>query len=313
MAAGICSYRGHMKTLALFFLMPLIPCNEPGKWAQDPFQISVNVDLVVLNATVRDRAGRLVPDLGAKDFSVVEDGVGQTLRLFRREDLPVTVGLVIDHSGSMKQKLDNVIAAALKFLEFSNPADQLFVVNFNENVSFGLPLAMQFTALPTPLKAAILQAPTTGKTALYDAVSMGLKRLNLGGRDRNVLLVVSDGADNASKLSLEVVLQMAGQSSAMIYAIGIFAPDDPDRNPGVLKRLAHSTGGEAFFPKELEQLPAICERIAREIRSQYIMGYSSTNQGPPGNYRRIKVSAKSDAYDKLSVRTRAGYTNGVKP
>lgn len=313
MAAGIWNYRGRMKTLALFFLMPLIPFHEPGKWAQDPFQISVNVDLVVLNATVRDRAGRLAPDLSAKDFSVLEDGVEQTLRLFRREDLPVTVGLVIDHSGSMKQKLENVIAAALKFLEFSNPADQLFVVNFNEYVSFGLPLAMQFTGLPGPLKAAILQSPTTGRTALYDAVSVALKRLNLGGRDRNVLLVVSDGADNASKLGLEELLKMAGQSSAMIYVIGVFAPDDPDRNPGVLKRLAHSTGGEAFFPKELEQLPAICERIAREIRSQYILGYSSTNQGTPGNYRRIKVSAKSDSYDKLSVRTRAGYTNGVKP
>lgn len=302
-----------MRTLALLFLMPTMIGNEAGKWVQDPFQISVNVDLVVLNATVRDRGGRLVPDLGAKEFSVLEDGVAQTLRLFRREDLPVTVGLVVDHSGSMNRKIENVIAAALKFLEFSNPADQLFVVNFNESVSFGLPQAMQFTGLPQPLKAAILQAPTTGKTALYDAVSMALKRVQLGGRDRNVLLVVSDGADNASKLSLDETLKMAGQSSAMIYAIGIFAPDDPDRNPEALKKLAHATGGEAFFPKELEQLPAICERIALEIRSQYTIGYSSTNQGGARSYRRIKVTAKSEHYDKLLVRTRAGYTNGVKP
>ena len=238
-----------MKTLMLLFLMPLMVSNEAAKWDQDPFQISINVDLVVLNATVRDRSGRLVPDLGAKELSVLEDGVAQTLRVFRREDLPVTVGLVIDHSGSMNRKLENVIAAALKFLEFSNPADQLFVVNFNESVSFGLPVDMPFTGLAAPLKTAILHAPTTGKTALYDAVSMALKRVHLGGRDRDVLLVVSDGADNASKLSLDEVLKMAGQSSAMIYAIGIFAPDDPDRNPEVLKRLAHSTGGEAFFPK----------------------------------------------------------------
>lgn len=301
-----------MKPLGLSLLLQLAIGNETGKWAQDPFQISVNVDLVVLNATVRDRTGRLVPDLSAKDFGVQEDGVAQTLRLFRREDLAVTVGLVIDHSGSMNRKLENVIAAALKFLELSNPADQLFVVNFNESVSFGLPVATPFTGLAAPLKTAILEAPTTGKTALYDAVSMALKRVHLGGRERDVLLVVSDGADNASTLSLEELLKTAGQSSAMIYTIGIFAPEDPDRNPEVLKRLAHATGGEAFFPKDLEHLPAVCERIAAEIRSQYTLGYISSNPGRAGHYRRIRVAAKSEAYEKLSVRTRAGYVTEEK-
>jgi Ca-activated chloride channel family protein len=301
-----------MKPIGLSLLLQLVIGNETGKWAQDPFQISVNVDLVVLNATVRDQTGRLVPDLRAKDFGVQEDGVAQTLRLFRREDLAVTVGLVIDHSGSMNRKLENVIAAALKFLELSNPADQLFVVNFNESVSFGLPAAMPFTGLADPLKTAILEAPTTGKTALYDAVSMALKRVHLGGRERDVLLVVSDGADNASTLSLEELLKTAGQSSAMIYTIGIFAPDDPDRNPEVLKRLAHATGGEAFFPKDLEHLPAVCERIAAEIRSQYTLGYISSNPGRAGHYRRIRVAAKSEAYEKLSVRTRAGYITEEK-
>ncbi len=301
-----------MRNMALLLLLPLVSGEATAPAIQDDFQISVNVDLVVLNATIRDRNGRLVGDLAQKDISVMEDGKAQTLRVFRREDLPVTVGMVIDHSGSMKRKLENVIAAALEFLKFSNPADQLFVVNFNEVVSFGLPHAMEFTNLPAQLKAAILGSPTTGKTALYDSVLLALKRLDYGKRDRNVLLVVSDGADNASRISLDELLKIAGQSSAMIYAIGIFAPDDPYRNPGVLRKLAEATGGEAFFPKELEDLPAICERIAREIRSQYILGYISNNPERAGHYRRIRVIANSEAYEKLSVRTRAGYVKGEK-
>jgi len=311
-AAGVPADRGDMKSVGLLLLLSLIGRDSWAFAIQDEFQISVNVDLVVLNATVRDRNGRLVGNLAEQDFSVMEDGKAQTLKVFRREDLPVTVGMVIDHSGSMKSKLENVIAAALQFLEFSNPDDQLFVVNFNEGVSFGLPLAMEFTSSPSQLKAAILGAPTTGKTALYDAITLALKRLDYGKRDRNVLLVVSDGADNASRMSLDELLKIAGQSSAMIYAIGIFAPEDPDRNPEVLRKLAQATGGEAFFPKKLEDLAAICERIAREIRSQYILGYIPNNPERAGHYRRIRVAAKSEAYEKLSVRTRAGYSKEEK-
>ncbi len=312
MAAGVPANRGHMKYVVLLILLTVTVKESIALASQDGFQISVNVDLVVLNATVRDRNGRLVADLTQRDFSVVEDGVAQTLRVFRREDIPVTVGLVIDHSGSMRSKLDNVIGAALEFLEFSNSEDQLFVVNFNETVSFGLPLAMEFTSVPGALKSAILEAPTAGKTALYDAVSMALKRLDFGKRDRNVLLVVSDGADNASRMNLDELLKIAGQSSAMIYAIGVFAAADPDRNPDVLRKLAQATGGEAFFPKELKDLPAVCERIAREIRNQYILGYVSTNSQQAGTYRRIRVKAKAESDEKLSVRTRAGYTSEVK-
>lgn len=295
-----------MKLLALLLLFSLTLSDS----TQDAFKISINVDYVVLNATVRDRKGRLVSDLKERDFSVQEDGVAQPLRIFRHEDLPITVGLVVDHSGSMKRKIDDVINSALTFLRFSNPQDQLFVVNFNEHVSFGLPPGREFTSVPAELRSAILQTPTTGKTALYDAIIIALERLKLGGRDRHVLIVISDGADNASKQTLDGLLSLAGQSNAMIYTIGIFAPDDPDRNPAVLRRIAHATGGEAFFPSELNKLPAICERIALEIRDQYILGYISTNQGPPGRHRRIRVVANSSSYDKLSVRTREGYISG---
>ncbi|HUI59262.1 MAG TPA: VWA domain-containing protein, partial [Steroidobacteraceae bacterium] len=163
-----------------------------------PYQISVNVDLVVLHATVRDRKGGFASDLREGDFGVYEDGVRQSIRLFRHEDLPVTVGLVVDHSGSMHRKLADVIAAARTFVRSSNPEDEMFVVNFNEHVTLGLPVAIRFTNRIDELEAAVLRAPAMGQTALYDAVVESLERLRSGGRDKKVLIVISDGGDNAS-------------------------------------------------------------------------------------------------------------------
>src|SRR5271157_476880 len=236
-----------MKTPA--FALAILLLIPPANQAQDPesYRISVNVDLVVLQATARDRKGRLVSDLRERDFQVYEDGVRQAIRLFRHEDIPVTVGLVIDHSGSMHSKLPEVIAAARTFVQTSNPEDLLFVVNFNEKVTLGLPAAMSFTNRPEELERAISSVPALGMTALYDAVAVSLRRLQEGG-DRKVLIVISDGGDNASKHSLDEVLKMAEQSSALIYTIGILDVAEPDRNPGVLRRLAQVTGGEAFFP-----------------------------------------------------------------
>ena len=278
--------------------------------APRPYRISVNVDLVVLHATVRDRKGRFASDLREQDFGVYEDGVRQSIRVFRHEDIPVTVGLVVDHSGSMVPKLTDVIAAARTFVRSSNQEDQMFVVNFNERVTLGLPGALRFTNRPDELESAILKAPATGQTALYDAVVEALKRLQAGGRDKKVLIVISDGGDNASAHSLAEALQMAGQSSALVYTIGIFDEEDPDRNPGVLHRLARATGGEAFFPGQLSAVVAICERIARDIRNQYTIGYVSSNAARPGAYRSIRVEAGAVGYGKLFVRARAGYIAG---
>jgi Ca-activated chloride channel homolog len=276
---------------------------------QDDLRFSVELDLVVLQATVRDRAGQSVPGLEQHNFELYQDGALQPIRLFRHEDTPVTIGLVVDHSGSMREKLGEVTAAARTFVRASNPEDQMFVVNFNEDVSLGLPGGTQFSNSADELGSAIWGAPAVGATALYDAIIEALRGLQKGERDKKALIVISDGGDNASHSSLDRVLKMAEESSAVIYTIGIFSEDDPDRNPKVLSRLAHETGGEAFFPSKPGETVEICKRIARDVRDQYTFGFSSMN-GKPGAYHAIRVIARSKEHGKLSVRTRAGYIAG---
>jgi VWFA-related protein len=217
---------------------------------------------------------------------------------------------VIDHSGSMKEKLQEVTAGARAFVRSSNPSDEMFVVNFNEKVSQGLPQGMRFSDSVEQLGAAVWGQPAAGTTALYDAIVEGLTRLQEGAREKKVLIVISDGGDNASKAPLDRVLKMAERSNAMIYTIGIFEPDDPDGKPGVLRRLAHETGGQAFFPTKLAEAVEICEHIAKDIRDQYTIGYSSSSERRDGTYHKIRLTARSAKDGKLSVRTRAGYSGG---
>jgi len=292
--------------IALLGAEPQAPPSIEGQ-DQGPFRVSVNVDLVELHATVRDRKSLFVSDLRQQDFQVYEDGVRQSIRLFRHEDIPVTVGLVVDHSGSMRQKLADVIAAARTFVQSSRPEDEMFVVNFNEKVTLGLPGAVRFTNRSDELARAISSTPAAGMTALYDAVAGAQARLQNGSRDKKALIVISDGGDNASAHSLAEVLKMAGQSSALVYTIGIFDEEDADRNPDVLRRLARPTGGEAFFPGKFNEVVAICERIARDIRSQYTIGYVSNHAANSGAYRSIRVVARGTGNSKLFVRTRSGY------
>ena len=274
-----------------------------------PFQISVSLNLVVLPTTVLNKKGGFATDLRQENFDVFEDNVRQTVRLFRSDDIPVTAGLVIDHSGSMQHKMPDVLTAADAFVRFSNPEDQMFVVNFNERVTLGLLPAMAFSDQATELEAAIRRAPASGETALYDAVDVALEKLKSGERDKKVLLVISDGGDNASVIGLRQILKKAEQTNVLVYTIGIFEPNDPDQNPAVLKRLAHESGGEAFFPSKLSEIPGICENIANEIRHQYTLGYVSTNS-QPGGRRVIRVVAHAPGKD-LTVRTRSGYTAGT--
>jgi VWFA-related protein len=298
--------RAGARSFLTLSLLLLTAATATAQLPPPPFHISVDVDLVVLHATVRDRHGQFASDLREPDFEVYEDGVRQTIRLFRNEDIPVTVGLVVDHSGSMRSKLTEVIAAARTFVRSSNPEDQMFVVNFNEHVTLGLPAALRFTNRLEDLEPAILTTPAAGMTALYAAVVAALDQVQTGSRDKKALIVISDGADNASALALDQVLKKAAQSPVLVYTIGIFEPSDPDSNPAVLRRLAAATGGEAFFPAQLDQVVPVCERIARDIRHQYTIGYVSSNPPQPGSYRTIRVVAAA-GHGKLAVRTRAGY------
>jgi VWFA-related protein len=273
----------------------------------------VDVALVVLQATVTDRQGGVVSNLDERDFEVYEDGKPQHIRLFKNEDIPVTAGLIVDHSTSMRPKMAEVTAAARAFVRSSNREDQMFVVNFNEVATLGLPSTVRFTDRTSDLEQAIAAAPARGQTALYDAVAKGLGVLQAGIWDKKVLLVVSDGGDNTSKHSLDQVMQLAGQSSAVIYTIGVFDVSDEEQNPRVLKRMARETGGEAFLPRELDEVVAICERIARDIRHQYTIGYVPSNPARDGSYRAIRVLARPQGQGRLAVRTRTGYLAGGEP
>lgn len=289
----------------LIALAALLAQGPPAQ-ETDAYKISVDVNLVVLQTTVHDRKGGFAPDLRERDFGVFEDGVKQQVTLFRHEDVPVAVGLIVDHSRSMAGKIPETVAAARTFARSSNPGDQMFVVNFNENVRLGLPAAMRFTNRADEIENAISGNPTAGMTALYDATLLGLEHLETGGPDKKVLIAISDGADNASAARLADVLKRAGQSTALIYAIGIFDEQDPDRNPEVLRKLARVTGGEAYFPRRIDEIASICGNIARDIRNQYTLGYLSGAPAKPGAWRTVKVTATSPA-GKLSVRARSGY------
>jgi len=269
---------------AIFFIvfLPGVAWPEADSHSQsregNPYTIDVSVDMVVLHATVQNSRGVLVSGLGKDDFQVYEDGVLQQIKYFSQEDIPVTVGLVVDNSGSMRPKRREVIAAALMFARSSNSHDQMFVVSFNEHVWFGLPADTPFTDKVAQLEVALSRIAPDGMTALYDAMAAALEHLKKGNRDKKVLIVVSDGGDNASKHNLVRIMSMAGQSEAIIYAIGVFEEEDRDRNPRVLKRLAKATGGEAFLPGSVTDVVPICERIARDIRNQYTLAYVPTNQ-----------------------------------
>ncbi len=300
--------------LVLLFLLVLPSSNaRPQKHSMssgcqaDQFTFAVKVGMVVLHATVLDSKGILVSGLDKENFQVFEDGVLQEIDSFSHEDIPVTVGLVVDNSGSMGPKRAEVIAAALAFARSSNPQDQMFVVNFNERVSFGLPDDTPFTDEADRLRAAMTRIAADGMTALYDAVATALKHLKEGNRDKKVLIVISDGGDNASSYKLAQIMVMARQSDAIIYTIGLFDEDDPDKNPGALKQLAKATGGESFLPESVKDAVPICERIARDIRNQYTMAYIPANGKQDGTYRVIQVKAGASGRGRLVVRTRAGY------
>ncbi len=288
---------------------PSAPQARPG----DPYTINVSVDMVVLHATAQDHKHTLVSGLDKKDFQVYEDGAPQEIKFFSHEDIPVTVGLVVDNSGSMKPKRPDVVAAALAFARSSNPKDQMFVVNFNEKVSFGLQDNTPFTDEVSQLEVALSRITANGETALYDAVASALDHLKKGNRDKKVLVVISDGGDNASKLKLADVMALIGQPDAIVYTIGIFDEQDADRNPRVLKRLAKDTGGEAFLPESLKDIVPICERIAHDIRNQYTLAYVPTNRKRDGTYRVIGVKASGLGRGHLSVRTRTGYYAPLEP
>jgi Ca-activated chloride channel homolog len=274
---------------------------------------SIDVNLVVLHATVLNKKGGFVSGLDKQDFRILEDGKPQVIRDFSHGDVPVAVGLIVDNSGSMRPKRADVTAAAESFVQASNPQDQIFIINFNENPRFGLGNTKMFSANKVDLEEALNGIPARGKTALYDAILMGLDHLKKTTLDKKVLIVISDGGDNASTHTLPQVLHAAEQSDAIVYTVGLFDQYDDDRNPGVLKKIARATGGECFLPDKISKVVQISDEIARDIRNQYTLGYLPSDQNLNNGYRTIQVTATGPHHEKCVVRTRTGYVAAAQP
>jgi VWFA-related protein len=284
--------------LLLFFTL--------AAFSQD-FRILTDVELVLLDVSVKDSEGGYVTGLAKDQFQIYENGVLQKIAEFSSGDVPVTVGLVMDNSGSMIPRRKNLIEAGVAFIEASNPLDEIFVVNFNDKVRYGLPDSVPFTGDINLLRRALSLQRPEGRTALYDAVAVALKHLKSGRRDKKALVVVSDGGDTCSTRTNKDVMRLIHESAATIYTVGIFDAEDPDRNPGVLKRIASLSGGECFLPEEPEPILPICQKIARDIRNRYTIGYHPVRTSDKGAERKIRVVASSPERKKLIVRTRTGY------
>ena len=292
---------------------PAPPSAQSSSASDDSFRIKSQTNLVVLHVSVLNDRSVFVPGLMEDNFKVLEDKVEQKLSVFKQEDVPVSFGLVVDNSGSMRTKRPQVNAAAITFVKTSNAQDEGFVVNFNDD--YYLDTEHDFTSDLAEMRSALERIDARGSTALYDAVIGSLDHLKKGTRDKKVLLVVTDGEDNASRHSLENAVEQAQRADAVIYAVGVFSDDDIKHDHRAMKKartalseLSNATGGLAFFPETADDTEAICTQIAHDIRNQYTLAYYPTNAARDGSFRTVAVQViPPHGAGKLSVRTRTGY------
>ena len=272
------------------------------------FTFRTDTRLVDLHATVVDKQGHLVLDLPETAFQVFEDGAQQVIASFRREDVPVSLGLIIDNSASMHSKRAKVASAALALVAASNPDDEVFIMNFNDEAS----LDQDFTSDTQLLENALKKINSKGETAMRDALRMGVEHLRHGGqKEKKILLVVTDGEDNSSVEILDHVIQSAQQNDVIIYGIGLLSDDEPreaERAKRAIDALTFATGGQAWYPQELAEVDGIAREVAHEIRNQYILGYSPSNHALNGKFRKILVTVNGPG--NPTVRTRTGYYAG---
>jgi len=261
--------------------------------------------LVVVHASVVDGKGKLVTNLPQSSFKVLENGVEQQLKVFRREDVPVSMGIVLDNSGSMRDKKNKVAAAALDLVRASNPQEEVFIVNFNDDAY----LDQSFTSDIKKLEEALDRMETKGGTAMRDALSMSIDYVKAKGKkDKKVLVVVTDGNDNTSNVNLEELVRKSQQSDVLIYSIGILSEEEPRearRAKRALHDLAIASGGMDYYPKDLEEVDKITPQVAHEVRNQYTLGYTPTNLNLDGTFRKITVAV--NAPGRPTVRSRNGY------
>ena len=300
--------------IALVFLIvggsvAAIPAQERDVTAP---RLSIRTELVTLPVTVVDADGRFVTGLGREQFTVYDDGEPQPIEFFSSEDLPLTIGLVVDSSASMNVHRNNVTAAAAAFAAMSDPLDEFFTVHFNEHVWLGLPPGLAFTEDWGRLHAALKAAPAQGMTALHDAIDLALEHVRLGTHDRKALIIVSDGGDNASVHTRDAVLHHARKTETVIYSVTLADRDDHDAAPRVLKTLANDTGGRAFAPRDADDVIRAFEQIARELRSGYEIGFAA-RESASGGLHMVRVVVDARDRHHLTARTRTAYYAGPAP
>jgi len=315
-----------LTTLAIAVSVASALLGQPGKPAPKPpaqddtgTVFRADTRLVVLPTTVVDKTGHLVTTLPREAFTVMENGVQQQIKQFKREDVPVSLGLIIDNSGSMRDKRAKVEAAALALVKASNSEDEVFIVNFNDEAFLDNPHGKDFTSDIKEMEDALTRIDSRGGTAMRDAIRMSIDHVKeKAHKDKKVLVVVTDGNDNSSVVGLEDLVKAAQQSEVLIYSVGLLSDEErreAKRAQKALEALAEATGGETFFPRDVSEVERIATQVARDIRNQYTIAYTPLNQAMDGSYRQIKVTVK--AAGNPSVRARSGYyatpDQGVRP
>jgi VWFA-related protein len=303
-----------ISAVILLFLSAVVTSAQEVPQQDKNYTVNVDVQLVQLPVSVLDKSGHPVSGLQKDHFQVFEDGVIQEISFFKHEDVPVSIGLIIDNSGSMRNKRERVNSAALTFAKEGNPQDETFIVNFDDAVY----LEQDFTSNIADLVKSLSYLDTRGETALYDAVYLSAEHLNDGTRDKKALLLISDGEDNASKYSLDKVLAKLRESKVTVYGIGLL--EEADQRGGVfrkspsikareaLEKLTQTTGGRAYFPKSVDEVGELCRQIAHDLRNHYTLGYTPSNKKLDGSWRKITVRVNPPkTVTAVTIRAKEGY------
>ena len=294
---------------------PELASKSPQENPQKDYKIGVNVDLVVVHTSVVDKSGQFVSGLKKDGFKVFEDGVNQNIVSFSQEDVPVSLGIVVDTSGSMRNKFDNVIKAALAFIRASNPNDEEFLIGFNDQTELIEDYTNDIDSISDDLNNIVV----TGGTALWDAIYLAVQKAQKGSKPKKAIIVITDGEDKDSYYKLDEMVAKVQESDVQVYGIGLLndVPDkglfghwtrtEPEKAHDALQRISDETGAKAFFPKNISEIHGIVSQIAFELRNQYSLSYFSSNAVRDGTWRRIKVTLDAPATAALRVRHRLGY------
>jgi len=294
---------------------PELESKSPQGEKPKDFRIGINVDLVVIHTSVTDKNGMFVTGLKKENFRLFEDNIAQAIQSFSQEDVPVSLGIVIDTSGSMRDKIDKVNQAALAFIKASNPDDEEFLIGFNSEVE----LLEDFTSDIDLITDTLNNTIVTGGTALYDAIYLAVQKAQTGSKPKKAIILITDGEDRDSYYKLDEMVAKVQESDVQVYSVGFLnaAPDkglfgrwsksEPEKAQDALKRISEETGARAFFPKDISEIDKIVAQVAHELRSQYSISYTSSNAVRDGTWRRVRVALDLPIAPSLHVRYRSGY------